>query len=173
MLDHDALDVLITSPYNPALASAHLCITCTKQRIFNGSPPISLSSHLQGKHCSVSLPTYFTIKTTKQCEQHKDPSCLANPCLSPCAIMGTCPSLPVCPTHNQCTLTAGAHTFAFACGLSYSGGQLGDAVPVSLPPPSQTLSQLPPSTTATTTTTEVISTTSTLGFNLNASDCDS
>jgi hypothetical protein len=38
--------------------------------------------------------------------------------------MGTCPSVPTCPTHNQCTFTANGTPFAFACGLDYSGGDI-------------------------------------------------
>ncbi|KAH6451415.1 hypothetical protein HBI57_170180 [Parastagonospora nodorum] len=38
--------------------------------------------------------------------------------------MGACPSSPVCPTHNQCTFDANGSSFAFACGLDYSGGDI-------------------------------------------------
>ncbi|KAH7406021.1 hypothetical protein DE146DRAFT_431275 [Phaeosphaeria sp. MPI-PUGE-AT-0046c] len=36
--------------------------------------------------------------------------------------MGICPSNPVCPSHNNCTITANDTTFTFGCGIEYFGG---------------------------------------------------
>jgi hypothetical protein len=123
--------------------SAFLCIVCTKHlsstvphpfpfpRIIKSntaalvSQNSSLSKHQNNKNNTIS-------SRASQLSVHL-----------PVPTMGTCPSRPVCPTHNQCTFTVNTRTFAFACGLSYSGGQLGDALPVS-PPPPQSSPQHPP-----------------------------